>query len=472
MRTINIDPITRIEGHLRVEITVEGGRIVQARCSGALFRGLEFILIGRFPPDAQRLTTRICGVCPIAHATAASLALDQAAGVLESIPQNAWLLRNLIYAANWLHNHVLHFYHLALPDYIDASHSPLSSLLATPGEDHRFSQEENGQLLAHYLQALEVRRKAHELVALLGGKMPHEVGIVPGGVASRPTLAEIVAFRHRLREIRAFLEGVYLKDVLLLVRRYQEYFRVGRVGRLLSFGAFPDAQNRRLFPAGVWEDGHVEPLVPQALQEDLAFSRYLGESGHPSRERAQPAPQKQGAYSWIKAPRYRGKAFEVGPAARALLAIHLGVPGFQGLAEDLLREAQATPDQLSSVMGRHLARAMEALFLAGQMERWLDLVDPHGPVALPVRVPREAAGQGLTDAPRGALGHWLRIEQERIAHYQVISPTTWNASPRDELGQPGPIEQALEGTPVRGDGLLEAGRIVRSFDPCLACAVQ
>lgn len=472
MHTISIDPITRIEGHLRVEIKVEGGKIVQARCSGALFRGLELILIGRFPLDAQRLTTRICGVCPIAHATAACLALDQAAGVLENIPPNAWLLRNLVYAANWLHNHILHFYHLALPDYLDARHSPLAGLLATDSEDRRFSHEENSQLLAHYLKALEARRKAHELVALLGGKMPHEVGIVPGGFAYRPTLAEIAAFRYRLKEIRAFLEDVYIKDVLLLAWRYPEYFQVGRVGRLLSFGAFPDVQNKRLFPAGLWENGRVEPLDPCALREELAFSRYVGRSGHPWEERAQPAPQKQGAYSWIKAPRYQGKAFEVGPAARALLAMHFGVPRFKELAEDLLREAQATPDQFSSVMGRHLARALEALFLADQMEGWLALLAPHGPVALPVRVPQEAEGQGLTDAPRGALGHWLRIEQGRIAHYEVISPTTWNASPRDELGQPGPIEQALEGTAVRKDGLLEAGRVIRSFDPCLACAVQ
>lgn len=472
MRTLTIDPVTRIEGHLRVEIEVEAGKIVRARCSGALFRGLELILIGRYPLDAQRITPRICGVCPIAHATAAALALDQATGVKESVPKNGQLLRNLIYAANWLHNHVLHFYHLALPDYLDTAATPLAGLLGRDTEDRRFSREENAQLLQHYLAALEVRRKAHELVALFGGKMPHEVGIVPGGASHRPTLAEISAYRFRLREIRAFVEGTYLKDALLLARRYADYFELGRVNRLLTFGAFPEGSGRRLFPPGVWENGTLEALDPQVIHEDVAFSRYDGQGDHPYHASTKPNPAKDRAYSWIKAPRYRGRACEVGPAARAAVALGLGHPRFQALGGDLLREAQVTPKNLSSVMGRHLARAMEALFLAEQMEAWLAELDPSGPVAVPVRIPREAEGQGLTDAPRGALGHWLRIEGGLIAHYQVVSPTTWNASPRDEHGEPGPIELALEGTPVRGDGQLEANRIVRSFDPCLACAVQ
>ncbi len=472
MRQVTIDPITRIEGHLRVEIKVEGGKIVQARCSGALFRGLEIILLGRFPLDAQRITPRICGVCPVAHATAAALALDTALGVEENIPQNGWLLRNLIYAANWLHNHVLHFYHLALPDYLDPKGTPLAGLLAAELGDRRFSPEENQTLLEHYALALEVRRKAHELVAIFGGKMPHEVGIVPGGVTQKPGLAEVTAFRFRLREIRDFLENIYVKDVLLLAARYPDYFALGRVGRLLSFGAFPEPSRTRVFPAGSLQDGAVQPLDCEGIAEEVARSWYAGGAGHPRAGQTEPDPYKAEAYSWIKAPRYKGKALEVGPAARVFLASHLGPGDFAKLAGELLSEARISLEQLSSAMGRHLARAIEALFLAQRMETWLAELEINGPVAVPFGIPSEATGQGLTDAPRGALGHWLRIERGVIAHYQVISPTTWNASPRDEQGQPGPIEEALEGTPVSGDGLLEAGRIVRSFDPCLACAVQ
>ncbi len=479
MRTIAIDPITRIEGHLRVEIIVENGKIVRACSSGALFRGIEIILLGRYPLDAQRISTRICGVCPLAHSTAASFALDEALGITEAIPKNGRLLRNLIYASNWLHNHVLHFYHLSLPDYLDFRGTPLSSLLSQERapQDVRFSREENERLIQHYIDALEVRRKAHELVALFGGKMPHDMAIVPGGVTCRPSLGDLASFRFRLAEIRGFLENVYVPDLLLLAKRYADYFEVGKVGRLLSFGAFPEGSSQdlraRLFPAGVVRNGDVEELFPNEIEEEVVSSWYRGSGrGHPWENGTTPDPEKKEGYSWIKAPRYRGEAYEVGPAARVTLGLFQGDQGFRALVQDLLSEVGVGPEALSSVMGRHLSRTIEALFLARKMEEWLSSLDLAKPVAAPFQVPKEGKGQGLTDAPRGALGHWLIIESGKIAHYQVISPTTWNASPRDERGHPGPIEEALEGTEVGEAGILVAERIVRSFDPCLACAVQ
>lgn len=484
MKTIAIDPITRIEGHLRVEIKVDEGRILRARSSGALFRGIELILIGRYPLDAQKITQRICGVCPLAHSTAVSFCLDDAFGIAGQIPKNGRILRNLIYGANFLHNHILHFYHLALPDYVDPgvlpeSLSPLGGLLSPRDKapDRRFSPEENTRLLGHYVEALTMRRKAQELVALFGGKMPHDMAIVPGGVTSKPRPGDVAAFRFRLRKIKDFIKENYVPDVLLLVKRYGDHFEIGRVGRLLSFGCFPLEGARglegRLFPAGVYRDGEVEAVDVGEIQESVASSWYKGEDlQHPCEEEAVPKPHKAGAYSWIKAPRYKGKAYEVGPAARVLLGLHLGSEDFKVLAKDLLGEAGACPEDLSSVAGRHLARAIEALFLSRAMEGWLNELDPSGPVTVPFEIPKEGEGQGLVEAPRGALGHWIKIRNGRIAHYQVISPTTWNASPRDRDGNPGPLEEALEGTKVNGDGLLEAGRVVRSFDPCLACAVQ
>ena len=475
MRVIAVDPVTRIEGHLKVELTVEDGRIVRARSSGALFRGIEIILVGRHPLDAQRITTRICGVCPIAHSTAASFALDEALGISQEIPQNGRILRNLIYAANWIHNHILHFYHLSLPDYASFRGLPLSEFLSAGMEEGRFSSEESEKLVQHYLAALEMRRKAHELVALLGGKMPHDMAIVPGGVSFRPDLATLLAFRARLAEIRSFLENVYVPDVLSLCLRYADYFEIGRVGRLLSFGAFPEGGlglEARLFPGGLLRNGEPEKLDPQEIREGVESSWYKGAEAHPWENSTHPDPQKAGGYSWVKAPRYRGEAYEVGPAARVSLGFLFGPPEFRVLAKELLGEAGVGLEALSSVMGRHLSRAIEAVFLAKRMDAWLSQVDLAQPVAKSFHLPREAEGQGLTDAPRGALGHWLRIRDGKIAHYQVISPTTWNASPRDEKGNPGPIEEALEGTKVGDNALLVAGRIVRSFDPCMACAVQ
>jgi len=469
MSRIAIDPITRIEGHLKVEIEVEDGVIREARCSGALYRGIERILVGRHPLDAQRITTRICGVCPLAHSTAASLCLDDALGL--SPPRNGQLLRNLIYGANYLHNHILHFYHLALPDYLPARALP-GALSPGTDADRRLSDQEAKRLAGNYLAALDMRRKAQELLALFGGRMPHDMSIVPGGVTYRPTLGDVAAFRFRLREIAAFIEGTYIPDVLLLAERHRDYFELGRVGKLLTFGCFP-LEGGRLFPAGTFLAGEYAPLDPGEIREEVSHSWYSGDGAVPPwKEEVEPDPEKGEGYSWIKSPRYRGEAWEVGPAARAAVGLASGAPEFRKLARELLAEAGVGPEALSSAMGRHLARGIEALFIAQVMEDWLSELDPSAPVAVEYRIPEKGEGEGLTDAPRGALGHWIRIQDKLIAHYQVISPTTWNASPRDENGNPGPIEQALQGTRVQGDGTLEAGRIVRSFDPCLACAVQ
>ena len=489
MKVIRIDPITRIEGHLRIEIEVDGGMIHEARSSGALYRGLEQILVGRHPLDAQKITQRICGVCPLAHSTAAAFCLDRALGLVREVPENGRLLRNLILGANFLHNHILHFYHLALPDYLDPSVlsksddlGPLAGFLAPDSqiEDRRFSQEENQRLAKHYLSALAMRRKAQELVAVFGGKMPHDMAIVPGGVTHQPYLEEVEAFRFRLGEIRAFIEETYFPDVLLLIERYSDHLEYGRVGCFLSFGGFPEEgappeSQACAFPAGVLGRKGAELLDAGAIAESVACSWYEGDDPrHPREGRTEPAlaKAKAGAYSWIKAPRYRGEAYEVGPAARLLVGLSLGSGELRSSVEEGLRRVGIKPEELGSVAGRHLARALEARYLATKMERWLQAVDPDGPVAISHQIPQEAEGYGMTCAPRGALGHWIRIKEGRIRNYQVVSPTTWNASPRDEQGTPGAIEQALMGAKVQSDGIVEAGRIVRSFDPCLACAVQ
>lgn len=459
--------------------------IREAYSSGGLYRGLEEILVGRHPLDAQKITSRICGVCPLAHSLAAAYCLEDAMGLSAQIPPNGRLLRNLIYGANFLHNHLLHFYHLALPDYLDPSVLPgsraaLGGLLSSgvPAGEGRFSVSETEGLVSHYVEALDVRRRAHELEALFGGKMPHDMAIVPGGVTHRPDLSEVESYRFRLKEIRDFVESRYLPDLLLFLARHRDHFEIGRGRNLLSFGCFPSRDGAsgvsdRLFPAGVFRAGRVEPLDVAEITESIASSWYEGEeAGAPLAEQPEPAPGRDGSYSWVKSPRYGGETFEVGPAARVRIGLEQGEAAFRDLAREFLREAGVGPDDLASVAGRHLARGIEARYLACKLDEWVAALDLGGPIAAPFAIPDEAEGCGLTCAPRGALGHWVRIRDGRIRNYQVISPTTWNASPRDGPGVPGPIEQALVGTRVKGDGLVEAGRIVRSFDPCLACAVQ
>jgi len=496
MRKIVIDPITRIEGHLKIEALVDRGEVKEAHSSGTLFRGIELILQGRDPRDATRITQRICGVCPTAHATASSTALDNAFGVADRIPANGQTIRNLILGCNFIQSHVLHFYHLAALDYVDvttvADYEGSDPGLASArrflerGEagpfvpryegDYRLPKDLAQAATAHYLQAFDVRRKAHELLAVFGGKMPHSVGIVPGGVTMIPEVDTIAAFLWRLNEIRTFIDGIYLPDVLAVAEHYPDYFEIGAGCRnVLDYGGFPQEGGKLLEGGTLGPDLAPLDLDPARITESVEHSWFDDDqaSRHPSQGRTEPRPDKEGAYSWIKSPRYDGRVHEGGPLARILLAYARGMPAVRPVVDDALARFRAKPNVLFSVLGRHLARAVECKVVADAMADWVLSLEPGGAVYAEYVIPDQGAGAGMVSAPRGALGHWVRIEDKRIAHYQCVVPTTWNASPKDDRGQPGAIEQAMIGTRIRDEGNpFEIVRIVRSFDPCLACAVH
>jgi len=278
MAKIVIDPVTRIEGHLKVEAVTEKGKVQEARCSGLLYRGFERILRGRDPRDAQRITQRICGVCPTAHATASSLTLDNAFGITEQVPHNGRVMRNLIFGSNYIQSHLLHFYHLAALDYVDvtaaAGYTGADQRLQKVADfvakgnlapftpryegDYRLDKETNQAAVSHYVEALDKRREAHELLAIFGGKGPHNMGIFPGGTLEQVTVDKIAAFRWRLERIRQFIDQVYLADVLAVAKAYPDYFEIGRGSRrYLSYGSFdldnnPDVMKRqRMLPSGI-----------------------------------------------------------------------------------------------------------------------------------------------------------------------------------------------------------------------------
>lgn len=498
---ITIDPVTRIEGHLKVEVAVDNGVVREARCSGTLFRGIELILLGRHPFDAQRITQRICGVCPTSHATASTFALDGACNISDRIPENGRLLRNLILGANFLQSHILHFYHLAALDYTDVTavadydgsdpellsikefikRGQLGPFVPRYEGDYRLSKQENRSLTAHYVTALGIRRKTHELGAIFGGKMPHNMGIVPGGVTAEPTTSKIADFLWRLNTVRDFINSCYIPDVLAVAGGYPDHLSQGKgCGNYLSYGVMdldgggPCCERKRLLNSGVMIDGKVQPVDVAAISESVAHSRYEnGSGGRPSASSTQPEPTKTAGYSWIKAPRYNGKSTEVGPLARFMVAYHSGDERIIKLVDSTLSQAGLKLDQMKSTLGRHLARALEAKLVADAMAEWVVALKPGEPHCAVFDILPEGEGVGMTGAPRGALAHWLKVADGKIAHYQAVVPTTWNASPRDEDDQPGPIEQALTGTTVRDvDNPAEIVRIVRSFDPCLACAVH
>lgn len=473
-----VDPLTRIEGHLRVEAIVDNGVVVEARSAGTLYRGFEQVLQGRDPLDAVQLTQRFCGVCPTAHAVASSQCLDNAFGIMP--PDNGRIIRNLIQGANYIQSHILHFYHLASLDFVRGPDAP--PFVPRYEADYRLPKRTSDDIVSHYVQALHVRLKAHEMSAVFSGKMPHCASVVPGGVTVTPSVDKVTTFLWRLRELRDFIDNVYVPDVLGIAEVYRDYAEVGPGCRqMLSFGAFdldnePDVTKRkRVFPMARCVNGRLEPVDPSRITEDVKYSWYRSASHLPPKAgNTEPDPTKSAAYTWLKAPRYDSGVYEVGPLARAIVGRAAGGNGPHIKAiESALATLRLTPDHLFSVLGRHVARALETQFVADAMAEWVLQIKLDQPVANAHTIPDEAQGFGLWDASRGALGHWIAIKNKRIERYQAVVPTTWNASPKDDAGQPGAIEQALVGAPVKDpENPFAIARIVRSFDPCIACAVH
>jgi Ni,Fe-hydrogenase I large subunit len=452
-QTISIDPITRIEGHLKIEVDVDNGKVIDARSIGTLWRGFETILKGRDPRDAQMITQRICGVCPISHGMAATLCLDEAFGVKP--PSNGRIIRNLILGGNYLQSHILHFYHLAALDFVVGP--DVAPFIPRYKGDYLLPKAVNDAAVQHYIQALDMRLKAHELVALWAGKVPMAQSITPGGVSQTVSVDKIASTLWRIRELKDFINNVYIPDVLAVAGVYKDYATVG-VGykNFLAYGVFPqDDGGNELLKRGRFTSGIDLDVDQVKITEDVAFSWYKDEIGrkHPLDGMTDPDRNKDKAYSWVKAPRYDGIPHEVGPLAR------MWING------DYRKGA--------SLLDRHASRALEAKKIAEAMEKWVLELKPGEPVFTPFQIPASGTGVGMTEAARGALGHWIRIEDKKIINYQVVVPSTWNLSPRDEDLQRGPVEEALIGTPVvDADNPIEVARVVRSFDPCLACAIH
>ena len=502
-KTINIDPITRIEGHLAIRIEVESNSIVKAYSSGEMFRGFETILKGRDPLDAQQITQRICGVCPVSHGVASILAQDRAFGVIP--PKNGRILRNLIMGANYLQSHILHFYHLAALDFVDiaailnykgkdpvlnnlkgwvksevSSKSIFPATPFLPRYDGKYltDNELNFTAIKNYLEALEMRAVAHKAGAVFAGKLPHAASLISGGVTEKVTADKIAAYKSLMNKLRSFIDNGYLHDVAGVAKAFPDYFKIGKgCGNFLSYGVFHESNDgsELLFPSGIVAGGNLGDFDPLKITEEVGSSYYTAGSGlHPSMGETVPLPHKTGAYSWIKAPRYDGLVMEVGPLARVMVAYFKGENlKLKKLVDNLLASLGKKPGDLVSVMGRHAARAIEAKIVADRCAQWVEELVPGKPSFNDFEIPETGTGVGLTEAPRGALGHWLAIKNQKIERYQCVVPTTWNCSPRDDAQNPGPVEQALKGTLVEDDkNPIEAVRIVRSFDPCIACAVH
>lgn len=513
-KRVVIDPIPRIEGHLRIEVEVENGKVKDAWSSGTLFRGFELILQGRDPRDAWFITQRICGVCPVSHGHTSTLGLEDAFRV--SPPDNARIVRNLIEGGQFVHSHILWFYHLNALDYVDV----VSALSAKPKE--KSLQEVQGRLkkfvasgqlgpfangywghpeyklppdlnllaVAHYLEALEMQKEASAVVAQLGGKMPMHMSTPPGGTTMIPTVEVLDNVIWRLKKIQKWVDSVYIPDVLAIAPYYLKYAGIGKgVGNYLSWGVFEDASfdpKKRLLPRGAIFGGklEVQDVGAKDVTEFTTHSWFTDDSGNrnPADGKTSPNFTNLGdtKYSWLKAPRIHEQPMEVGALSRVLVAYVSGNEKVQGLVNGALSAlgVAGKPEVLLSVLGRIAARALETKLVIDSMIDWTGEIIGNikagntKTYALNV-VPDKGQGVGLWEAPRGALAHYNAIEGKRLKNYQCVVPTTWNASPRDHQGKRGPLEEALVGTPVHDpDKPLEVLRVVHSFDPCIACAVH
>lgn len=501
---IDLGPVTRLEGHLNVHTTINNNRITDARCVGEMFRGFEIILRGRDPLDAQQITQRICGVCPYAHGIAASYAQEDAYGVTAT--PNGRILHNLIQGANHLYDYLLHFYQLSALDFVD-----VTAVLKYSGNDTELSnvkswvksQLASGQpfpaapflprlagnyikdtdtnigAIKHYLDAMAIQQKANRASAIFGGKFPHATAIFPGGCTQEARIDLIVAYQSLIEEVRDFYHKVYIPDLLAVAAAFPEYWEIGASkGGHLSYGVLPvgtDVQGKRLLAGGVLLDGTLQPVDFDAIKQDVRFSRYSSGSGLKVRDsELTPAPKKEGAYSWIKAPRYAGKMMEVGAAARVLIDYHQGNnPTVKKLVDHFVRKCNISIDKINSVLGRHLCRAICGVVIADFLLEQSEKLNPGKPTMARYTVPESGEGFGATEASRGALLHYVRLKNRKIDMYECVVPTTWNASPRDDRDQPGAMESALIGTKVKTpDEQMEAVRVIHSFDPCLACAVH
>ena len=549
-KIVTIDPITRIEGHLKIDIEVANGKVTNAWSSGQMFRGIEVILQGRDPREAWIFTQRFCGVCTTVHAIASVRAVENALKL--EIPLNAQLIRNLIMSAHTMHDHIVHFYHLSALDWVDVVSATKADVKAASRLAHSLSdwnrntvhefqavQDKvkavvaSGQLgifsngywghkamklppevnliaVAHYLQALEYQRMINDCVGLLGAKTPHIQNLAVGGVANAINLDDQTALnmttllrvKHLFDQVQAFINQVYLIDVAAVGSFYLDWAGYGSgVMNYLAVPEFPtDAAGTQFdMLGGVVMNGNLgkakaiksftDPYFEDNVKESIARSWYDGDwSKHPYKETTEvkyTGFDRNGKYSYVKAPRFQDKPMQVGPLAQVLTSFALGDQLTKKYVLKTVDTIKAVSKKkiplaaLHSTIGRHAARAIRcAVVNEMALKHWGMLVEnlSKGDTDYfnkPVFPKGEIQGFGFHEAPRGTLSHWVVIEDGKIKNYQAVVPSTWNAGPRDDKDQMGPYEASLVGNPIADPKRpLEALRTIHSFDPCLACAIH
>lgn len=453
-KKIIINPVTRISGFMEIQADIENNQVVDAKTEGLLFRGFEKMLNGRNPFDAVYFTQRICGICSTAHSMASTLALEDAMGIVPS--EQGRYLRDIIHGCEFLQNHIRHFYQYTIPDFVKLPED--YPLFKAEHNDFRLPKEKNDRLVKDYFDSLDISRSAHEMLAVLGGKVPHNHGVFIGGITTQATTDKIIKIKSILHSIYQFINDRMLPDVYTIAEYYKDYFSIGGgYGNLLSFGCFNDYKNLGTLYVNplVYTSGITDVFNPENITEEIDYAWYRDTQNSDKPYEANPEADmsKSGAYSWVKAPRYNNVPFETGPLARQWLSGEYR----NGI----------------STMDRTIARVLEARKIALIMNTLLENLIPGVSVQKEYSIPQTATGKGLIDTTRGALGHWLKIKNQVISFYQIITPSAWNLSTRSSNDMKGTAEKALIGTHIKDiNNSVELGRVIRSFDPCISCATH
>lgn len=520
MPKVVIDPVTRIEGHLRVTCQVEDGRVVDAWNHALQFRGFEIFMQDRDPRDAWQFAQRICGVCPTPHAHTSTLATEHAMGI-DTVPDNARLIRNMFESTHVGYDHILWFYHLNAFDYVNVpsvleANPTLPTLqevqrqvkavvdsgqlgpFANHWWDHpkyEMTPDENLELTAHYLQAINVQQMANDAQAFMGGRFPMVMTYMPGGMQERLEIEEIQYYIGQMEQVKAFVDTVMIPDLLMIAPKHLYLAEEGQgVGNYLSWGLF-DVKSQvpedRIMPRGLIRNRNITTVEKADLDEVKMFTKYswyddeVGEGKHPldsgqdprftSLQALDDPNPPEGKYDWTQAARYGDDnlPMEVGPLAEVLVSYGAGVEEAVTLVDTVLEAlGQAgRPEVLMSNLGRIAGRVLKQKINVDHSLQWArELLDNYGrgeqDVWIERAVPSSGEGSGGWNAPRGALAHYMRIENGRIGKYAAVPPSNWNLSPRDDQGVRGPMEQSLIGVPVEDpEKPLEILRTVHTFDP-------
>ena len=553
---IVVDPVTRIEGHLRVEAVVENGVITDAFSSGTMIRGLEKILIGRDPRDAWAITERVCGVCTTVHALASVRSVEDALGI--AVPPTAELIRNIMLTTQYVQDHVVHFYHLHALDWVDivnalkADPKKAAELAQsfssydknTPGHftdvqnkikafaasglgifnngywghpAYKLPPEVNLIAVAHYLDALEWQKEIVKIHAIFGGKNPHPNYLV-GGVPCSIDVNEVAAINserlnlvaYQIAKADEFVNQVYIPDLLAVASFYKDWASYGGgLHNYLSYGEFPTKGYNHpesfKYARGAVLNRDLSTVYPVNTKDSQEIKEYNAHSGydydggknnegmHPwagetNIKYSGPKPPFEtlagfDKYSFLKTPRWKDNAMEVGPLSRLIVSYAAGHNDVKELVGSVLGKLNVPVAALFSTLGRTAARGIDAaLAMVWLKEFYGELIERvkinevsthNGEKWEPKTWPEDCQGVGMVEAPRGALAHWIKIHKGAIDNYQLVVPTTWNGSPRDAKEQRSSFEAALIGTPVANlEQPVEIIRTIHSFDPCLACAVH